>query len=400
MPMTNSWKKMPNENDDQFIRRICAMKETIGTWQDVADILNTALNTKYGESKWRKDYAHFVKCSQLLESEFDNSEYVEKIREERRELEKERKKFQTEKIAYNKYLREEARDEMIRDAIIDEIRNGHQFDAPKRVFVKSDNDRAACLCIADAHYGTEFKILGLHGEILNAYSPEIFEKRMQELFNNVLDIVEKENISELRIYSLGDEIDGILRVGQLMKLRYGVVESSVRYANYMATWLNELSKYVHIKYQSTYGNHTELRMLGEKKGTFKDDNTGLFIKEIIKTKLENNHNFEMIENPTGLIFDNVCEFNVLGIHGETKNLATAIKDFSNTYDTKIDILVGGHMHHMSEETVGINRDVISVPSIIGIDDFSIKLNKTSNPGATLFFVEHNNGVVQEYRIKL
>ena len=43
--MTNSWTKKPNENDDQFIRRICAMKETIGTWQDVADILNISDKT-------------------------------------------------------------------------------------------------------------------------------------------------------------------------------------------------------------------------------------------------------------------------------------------------------------------------------------------------------------------
>lgn len=398
--MKNSLTKLPNENDEQFIRRICAMKETIGTWKDVADILNTAFNKKYDESKWRKDYAHFVKCSRTLESELGDSEYLSKIREERRELEKERKKIQTEKLEYNRCLREEARDDMIRESIVNEIRNGHQFVAPKRIYGGIGDERSACLCIADAHYGTEFKILGLHGEILNAYSPEIFEERMQDLFNKVLDIVEKENINVLRIYSLGDEVDGILRVGQLMKLRYGVIEQSVRYANYMSTWLNALSNYVYIKFQSTYGNHTELRMLGEKKGTFKDDNTGLFIREIIKTKLENNPNFEMIENPTGLIYDNVCNFNLLGIHGETKNLANAIKDFSNTYNVQIDILVGGHMHHMSEETVGVNRDVISIPSIIGIDDFSMKLNKTSNPGATLFFVENGNGVVQEYRIKL
>ena len=360
----------------------------------------TALNTQYGESKWRKDYAHFVKCSQVLESELANDDHLSKIREERRELEKERKKIQTERLEYSRLLREEARDEMIRDAIINEIRNNHQFSAPTRLFRNVDGERSACLCIADAHYGTEFKILGLHGEVLNAYSPEIFEDRMQDLFNQVVNIIEKENINVLRIYSLGDEVDGILRVGQLMKLRYGVVESSIRYANYMATWLNALSNYVHIKFQSTYGNHTELRMLGEKKGTFKDDNTGLFIKEIIKTKLENNPNFEIIENPTGLIFDNVCHFNVLGIHGEVKNLTDAIKDFSNTYNVQIDILIGGHMHHMSEETVGINRDVISIPSIIGIDDFSMKLNKTSNPGATLFFIEDNKGVIQEYRIKL
>ena len=389
------------ENEEEYIYRICATKESSGmTWQQIADVINKALGNDFGESCYRKKYQQFQHGLKVCEKQvFTEDEYLNTIREERKELEKERKKLQTEKIEYNKWLREEARDEMIRDSIIEEIRNGKQFDAPKKVFL-SRNNRTACLCLADAHYATEFKILGLHGEIINEYNPEIFEKRMEDLFNQVLNIIEKEKIDCLNVYSLGDEIDGILRVSQLMKLRYGVIESSVKYANYMATWFNALSNYVHIKYQSTYGNHSELRMIGQPKGTFKEDNTGLFIKEIIKTKLENNHNFEMIENPTGLIFDEVCGFNILGIHGEVKNLSNAIKDFSNTYNTMIDILIGGHMHHLNEETVGINKEVISVPSIIGIDDFSMKLNKTSNPGATLFFLEEKYGVTQEYRIKL
>jgi hypothetical protein len=37
---------------------------------------------------------------------------------------------------------------------------------------------------------------------------------------------------------MGDFTDGILRVGQLRKLRYGVIESTVKYANYMTYWLN------------------------------------------------------------------------------------------------------------------------------------------------------------------
>jgi hypothetical protein len=41
-----------------------------------------------------------------------------------------------------------------------------------------------------------------------------------------------------------------------------------------------------------------------------------------------------------------------------------------------------------------------VPSIIGIDTFSMSLNKTSNPGATLLMVEQGNGIVVEYKIKL
>ena len=396
-----NFKKTSSETDDQYIHRICAMKESANmTWKQVAEVINNALGQNYGESCYRKQYQMFQKGLQVNEKQiFTEDEYLNSIRAERRANEKVLKKIQTEKLEYNKWLREEARDELIRDAIIEEVRAGHQFEAPRRVFYENGK-RCAVLCIADAHYGTEFKILGLHGEVLNEYSPEIFEKRMELLFNKVVNIIEKEHIDVLYVYSLGDEVDGVLRVSQLMKLRYGVVESSIRYANYIATWLDALSNYVYIKFQTTFGNHSELRMLAQPKGTFKDDNTALFIKEIIKTKLENNQNFEMIENPTGLIFDTIFGFNVLGIHGECKNLANAIKDFSNTYNTQIHVLVGGHMHHMHEETVGINKDVISIPSIIGIDDFSMKLNKTSNPGATLFFLEEGEGVVQEYKIKL
>jgi hypothetical protein len=141
-------------------------------------------------------------------------------------------------------------------------------------------------------------------------------------------------------------------------------------------------------------------MLGQPKGTFIDDNTGLYVREIIKERLKDNPNFHMTINPTGLIFTEVCGLKLLGIHGEVKNLENALKDFSNTYNTQIDILIGGHLHHGRSECVGVNRDIISVPRIIGIDDYSLSLNKTSNAGATLFIVEEGKGKVQEYNIKL
>jgi hypothetical protein len=93
-------------------------------------------------------------------------------------------------------------------------------------------------------------------------------------------------------------------------------------------------------------------------------------------------------------------YNILGLHGEVKNMAQSVKDFSNTYKTNIDVLVGGHKHHSNSENVGIESDVISAPSIIGIDDYSMSLNKTSDPGATLFVLEQGKGKVMEYNIKL
>lgn len=406
--MNNILKILDGETENQALWRIGKAKANglLGdtTWVEVADFFNKEFREDetqyYDSSAYRKRYKNFSDAYEELFSQenFTNEEMMT-IEEHKRELEKAKIKLRTEKLEYNKWLREEARDELICEKICDAIKTNNSLVSPEPIIVDKAN-RSAVLAFGDEHYATEFTIYGLYGEIINSYSPEIFEQRMWDLFYQVIDIIQKEELTTLYVFALGDFTDGILRCSQLMKLRYGVVEGTVKYANFIANWLNELSKYVKVKYQMVYGNHSELRMLGQPKGTFKEENTGMFVREMIKTYLEGNPNFEMIINPTGLIFDNIEGLNVLGIHGEVKNMENAIKDFSNTYNTNIQILLGGHMHHYKAETVGINKDVINVPSIIGIDDYSMSLNKTSNPGAVLFCIEENKGVTLEYKIKL
>lgn len=405
--MNDILKKRADENEAQYIFRIGQAKASNAIeerWEDINPIINAELGLT--EDEW-KDVSVYRKRYRLYEDAWNNifskngftEQQTNEYESQRRELEKERTKLRTEKLEYNRWLREEARDELICEKICSAVRASSSLVAPRPIIINKSS-KSAVLAFGDEHYSAEFTIYGLYGEVINSYSPEIFEQRMWDLFYQTVDIIQKENITTLHVFALGDFTDGILRCGQLMKLRYGVVEGTVKYANFIANWLNELTKYVKVKYQMVYGNHSELRMLGQPKGTFKEENTGMFVREMIKTYLENNPNFEMIINPTGLIFDNIEGLNVLGIHGEVKNMENAIKDFSNTYNTNISILIGGHMHHYKAETVGVNKDVINVPSIIGIDDYSMSLNKTSNSGAVLFCIEENKGVTLEYKIKL
>ena len=405
--MSNILKKLPEENEAQYIFRLGQLKDS-GVITDTWESINPTINRELGieEENWRdvssfrKRYRNYLDAyEQIFSKEKFSTDQTGEYTNRKRELQKLKTQIQTEKLEYNKWLREEARDELICEKICNAIKSNNTLVSPDPIVIDRAN-RSAVLAFGDEHYAAEFTIYGLHGEILNSYSPEIFEQRMWDLLYQTIDIIQKEHLTTLYVFALGDFTDGILRCGQLMKLRYGVVEGTVKYANFIANWLNELTKYVKVKYQMTYGNHSELRMLSQPKGTFKEENTGMFVREMIKTYLENNPNFEMIVNPTGLIFDNIEGLNVLGIHGEVKNMENAIKDFSNTYNTNISILIGGHMHHYRAQTVGVNKDVINVPSIIGIDDYSMSLNKTSNPGAVLFCVEENKGVTLEYKIKL
>lgn len=408
--MSDILKRLDGETEDQCIWRIGNAKNNglLGemTWVEIANFLNKEFredDTKYYDSSaYRKKYKNFADAYEgIFSKEQFTASQMSEYENQKRELQKEKIKIQTEKLEYHRWLREEARDELIAEHISEAIKSLPPLEIPQRI-IPNHNDRAGVLLLADAHYGVDLKITGLFGETINEYSPEIFEARMWNLLNQVVGICRKEGFTSLNVYDLGDEVDGLLRVSQLWKLRYGVIESTVRYGRFMSEWLNELSKCVYVKYQMVKdSNHCQLRLLGQPKNTFKDENMSYIIADKFTDRLGNNSNFEFVQNPTGYIYEcNAAGYSILGVHGECKSLEQAIKDFTRTYGTHIDFLVGGHKHHQNSENVGIESDVIGAPSIIGVDDYSLSLHKTSDPGATLFVLEDGKGKVIEYNIKL
>ena len=371
-------------------------------WQDIADLraVHTGVDGHRDTiRKGAKLFYEYLEAGWIRNPLESSTVAPTEATVQMRELQKERYKIQTEKLELNRWLRENARDELIVEHICQAVEKLEPLAIPDPIHTEV-SDREGILLFGDEHYGTEFEIRGLRNEILNSYSPEIFENRMWSLLEQTISIVRKEGFSRIHVFSMGDFEDGLLRVKQLMQLRYGVVEGTVRYADFISNWLNELSKYVEVEFQTTNGNHTELRMLGQPKGTFTKENMSLVVEAIITTRLANNPNFTFTKNPTGYIYADILGYKLLGIHGEVKSMEQAIKDFSQIYRVQLDFLIAGHKHHSRSETVGINQEVINVPSIIGVDDYSLSIHKTSNAGATFLVFEKDKGKSIEYAIKL
>jgi hypothetical protein len=402
----NEFKKLENENFHKYIWRMDELVQSgkYKNWKEIVLFVNREL---FGEDESQyRDESAYRKAVKYARDFYEagvfgvgEDEYYQKLKNEKREIQKIKTQVQTEKIEYSRWLREEARDELITEKICNAISSLEPLDIPQHIY-PVHNSRAYALAFGDEHYGVEFELNGLFGDILNAYSPKIFEDRMWDLFDQTVEIIEKEDISILNVFSMGDFSDGILRASQLMKLRYGVVDGTIKYADFISNWLNELTKYAQVRYQSTNGNHTELRMLGQPKGTFAEDNMGKVVSEFIKIRLKDNPNFTYIENPTGYIYEELVGFPILGIHGEVKNMDAAIKEFSSIYGIHIKYLLAGHLHHNKTEEVGVNQEVINVGSIIGIDKYSLSLRKTSNASAKLLVFEQDKGKVCEYIFKL
>lgn len=397
-----TYKRFENETDEELIYRITGEKEQIGSWQTVADILNELLGTEYTESKFRKQRQAFDKMLAANQSKFaDSNAQLREIEVQKRELEKEKVKLRTEKLEYSRWLREDARDELITEKIVEAIEKLQPLKSPEYIRPIHSNN-SYLLCFADCHYSIEFSIKDLFGNIINEYSPEIFEKRMWELFNQIVELIKDKQINELSIWELGDGIQGLLRLNsQLMQLRYGVIDSAINYGHFLANWLNELSKHVRIKFQMVMdSNHNQLRLVNAPKNAFVDENMSKVIMLTIKLELANNPNITIIENPTGLNFGQFSTYQILGIHGEVKNLSKALDNYSRAYQTPIQYIIGAHVHHVISNEVGINQEAISIRSMIGVDPYGMSLPATSNAGASLFEFDQLKGLTCEHRLKV
>lgn len=391
------YKRYEGELDDELIYRVGKDKSIIGTWDDVAKILNDILGYDYGESTYRKKIQAFEKMLEANKSKFlDGDSYLKEIDLQKRELQKERVKLQTEKLEYSRWVREDARDELFEEKVLDAIRQN----VGKEVEIKNipilHDERVGVLAIADAHFGKEMTIYGLFDEVLNSYSPEIFYDRMNVLYSETLEYIKKNNLEKIHVFNLGDSVEGFIRNSQLFSLRYGVIDSATIFGNYLGKWLKKLSKEVNVEYHQTDGNHDELRLLDGKKGQHLNESAGKIVLNAIKLINEENPNFKLTENKTGMIFTNIVGYNILGIHGEVPNLANSIKDYSDIYNIRIDYIYGGHKHHTEFSNCGIRRGAISVGSIMGIEDFSMQIRKASDATASFAIFEKGKGKTDEH----
>lgn len=405
MTITPELQRNTTETIEDYLIRIGDNLDTYGlNWSLAADLLNKEAQEEYTEAKWRKDYSAYQKWKPYIVDKFVAPEAAQEIRDATHEQKIERFKLQSEKVEVNKWLREKARGEAFVEKLIDSINNRPTIQVPDIHIKKNNSQQDFLFPIADMHDGVEFVLHGWENEVLNEYSPEIFEQRMWTLLEEFVSINDNHKINHVTLPNLGDSVDGILRMSQLMSLRMGVTDSAIHFAEFMSQWLNQLSKYAVIDYYSILGNHDQMRMLSGKRDEFPHENAQKWITTLINANLNQNKNVT-VHPAKEFMYIDVLGTKILGVHGENeKNLENSVKDYSLTYNKQIDILLSGHLHHAHEKTIGMNgiKDIefIQCPSIVGIDHYSLKLKKTSNAGAKVMVIEEGLGRTQTYNIKL
>ena len=187
------YKRREDEDILEYKIRLGENKDLYNlSWEEIKDLLNFETGQNYGESAYRKSITNMLigveyqRSKSISNSDVDT---LNELDEKLLEIKKEKVKLQTEKLEYNKWIREQARAEMFEDKIVKAIeKNMKPLEVPSRsVKVNESKDRASVLLISDIHYGKDVEIKGLKGEVLNGYSLKSLKENV-ELLDIVLQI--------------------------------------------------------------------------------------------------------------------------------------------------------------------------------------------------------------------
>lgn len=395
-----SYKRFENETDEELIYRICEDKEQIGSWKNVANIINKLTGNDFGESTYRKKYQAFKKMLEANQSKFVDSEaQLKEIEIQKRELQKERNKLYATKTEYSRQIRQQSRFELFYENVANEI---SLYDVPNFRYIDTLNQKNEyILSIADIHAGANFVTE------TNDYSFEEITKRFEKLYTDVVNFVLDKNISNLKVLCMGDDIQGILRLSDLQLNESSVVKATVFVAKTIARFLNDLSEYCFIDYyHCPTSNHSQTRPLGTKASEIASEDVEYVICNYIKDVLVNNSRiiphmnfgYEYIEIP---IFD----FKTIAMHGHTiNNIDNVLKDLTYHKKTFYTTVFLAHYHAAKMGTVGEMSDtdceVIVCPSFVGSCPYSEKLMKGAKPSCCIYGYDKKYGHVETYKFIL
>lgn len=388
-----------NESYLSFSKRVtrALSNKTISYKEWAKSLLNENI---YGEENTRRCFVFFEKFLSILENdEINNIQDENKLQEiliAKKELEKERKKIQTINLEYNQYVRDISRFELFNEKIKEAIDNMPALIFSNTIQDKFNSKQTAVLCISDAHNGVEINMQTVFNEPINIYSPDILKKRLNKLVDTVIkDYKNNFNYKKLIVFDLGDGIQNILRLSDIAKLKTGVIDSVLQYAEMISQFLNKIQNElnIQIEFSCLGGNHSELRLISTGKN-WESENLGKVIREFIALRLKDNQNIK-VDPYSDFSFKQIEGINILAIHGDdSKKNINEISYWEQYHNITIDILLMGHFHHQEQISLGYSptgdKEIIIVPSLIGIDEFSRKNRKLARAGAKFILFEDNN----------
>lgn len=372
-----------DENIEKYIWRLGQAKDSgivdMG-WDELADIINKETgneDTPYTSSAFRKPYQQAKRFydAGVFGSPGDDW-YIEEIKLQKQELEKERVKTRDERNELRRILREEARKESYREQIIRTISeySGEplEYDENKKFAGELNADNDLIISMTDIHTGIEID------NFFNKFDQNVLKNRINRYIDKIFEIQSRHN-SENAYIILSELCSGLIHTSLRIENNQNLIEQFLSVVEYLSEFLEELSyRFNSVHVYMCPGNHS--RVVADKNESLKGENIDHLAIPFLEAKLQNfgNIKFHVNEVEESIAIFEVRGNKVFASHGDKDSPNNVVQKFTLMFGTRPDLVYLGHRHTNSVSTV-YDVKVVQSGCLSGSDNYCMDKRLKNRP---------------------
>lgn len=332
----------------------------------------------------------------IQNSSFDENEYLKKIEEKKRELERLRIKYRDERNAWQKQNYTDSRAEETLSILEVKLKDLGKinFELHPITFV-SENKNEMVVCLSDLHIGQSFD------SVFGKYNSDIAINRLNQYLNKVVEIANRHDVYKVHVLGLGDLISGSIHKTVAITNKENVIEQIKLATEYISSFCYELTKvFSVVQFYNVSGNHSRI---DRKDDALHDERLDDIIGWAVGLSLSHIENFHYMRHrmvDSGIADLSVCGKFYLGVHGDfDSNSKQGISNLVMAMGFMPEAIIKGHMHSPAyHEFNGVK--MIQSGSTAGCgDNYTLEKRLTGKPSQTVL-VCNKDGIECVYNVEL
>lgn len=406
----NVLEKRQDENEFEHHKRLVygKLKDKSLADYDYGELSKHVYGKQYSPDDARKRMYGSAATLEILDalgiSNLTEDDFVAELKNQRLELQKDKKQFQDQRREFNKIVADEARWDHLYGILAEAARNLPRTIGDESLFYiqthkpYDTSDDEAVIFLSDWHYGL------VTDNVWNKYNVEICKERVKCLLNDVLDRIAIHKCHRAHIVLLGDMANGGIHASCRVASEELVADQLMHVSEILAQFINVVSQTVEcVDVYSTFGNH--MRTIQRKEDNIHMDN----MERIIPWWLEERFKALSVDNVTihndndyeFILFD-VCGHHFCATHGDLDGVGRASSSlgmlFSRAYGVDIETIVLADKHRQeSFEEFGV--EALLTGSLCGTDEYANSKRLYSDPFQLMLIVNPQYGVDARYKLK-
>lgn len=283
------------------------------------------------------------------------------------ELQKARQRFFDQRSAFNKLVRERAREEELYEILVRSIQEGDlpTLDYRPSDILPSDNDLLVSL--NDIHYGANVE------NHWNTYNSDVCREMMCRYLDRIIEIGRQHHSENCIVWENGDAISGNIHHSIAVTNKEDVIEQIKGVSELIAAFLAELSRHFStVTFVSVAGNHSRIdpnkdrALLRERLDDLIEWYLGARLREFDNIIIGGGHKIDSTMYLIDIRGQTYC-----GVHGDFDGSPSKIQSLQMMAGRPLYAVLSGHLHHNRIESEhGIKT--IMAGSFLGMDDFCIQ----------------------------